>query len=63
MASLEKITYQEDPDTLSWIDTLANRLGAHKGREVSRAEVVRWLTRNGRDRYGNLSISTISAQV
>lgn len=57
-------TYAEDSATLGWIDTIAARVSVHRGgAQVSRADVIRWLTRNGRDRYGNLSIGTISAQV
>lgn len=57
------VSYQEDPDVLAWIETLRADIEAYRGREVSRGEVLRWLTRRGRQQFGNLSIGTVAGQV
>lgn len=62
--ALDKITYQEEPTVLDWIDAIAGNVSDHRGgARVSRADVIRWLTRNGKERYGNLSVGTMSAQI
>lgn len=63
--ALIKITYQEDPDVLAWIDRIARDVGEHRGRPgaISRADVVRWLTRRARQQVGHLSVAVVSSQV
>lgn len=51
---------------LAWIDGIAARVSAYRGgAKVSRADVIRWLTRRGlRDvRSSTLDIEQIAAQV
>lgn len=71
--ALIKITYQEDPAMLEWIDRIARGVSAHRGRPgaVSRADVIRWLTRTARAsapsgawvELENMSIEQVASQI
>lgn len=64
MSTKISTTYSEDAETLAWIDRTRREVSAHKGREVSRSDVIRWLTRAGSaTAREELSIVEIAAQV
>lgn len=48
---------------LAWIDAIAARISEHRGARVSRADVIRWLTRRGRAQFKNAPTGTIASQV
>lgn len=63
--TLVKTTYQEDPATLAWIDRTVEAVSRHRGgAAVSRADVIRWLTRAASEAADeNLTIIEIASQV
>lgn len=59
-------TYSEDAETLAWIDKVRTDVGWHRGRPVSRADVIRWLTRRAKAEIGpltDLQVESISSQI
>lgn len=59
----QSVTYSEDPGVLAWIEDIRQRISEHRGSEVTRTDVIRWLTRQGRSRFDGLTDDAISAQV
>lgn len=58
-------TYAEDSATLEWIDRTAAKISAYRGgAAVSRADVIRWLTRAASEAADeNLTVVEMAAQV
>lgn len=62
----QSVTYLEDADIFRWIEDVRSAVSWHRGREVKRSDVLRWLTRRGRaecDALSDLTIESISSQI
>lgn len=58
------ITYAEDSATLEWIDRTAAKVSTYRGgANVSRADVIRAMTRLAAVRMGDLSVRDLAGQI